>query len=318
MNRVCIFLTLVFLSFSNTILKAQKPVFKVIPLGVKGGGDESNLSAYLVAPDGDEGFICLDAGTVRAGIQQSINRKVLTGTAEKILQENIRAYCISHPHLDHLAGLIINSPDDTKKNIYGLPFCLNIVADKYFSWKSWANFSDLGETPRLGKYHMVEMTLQKKYPVENTSMTLEAFPLSHSSPYQSTAFLVGHNDAYLLYLGDTGADTIENSTNLFSLWQKIAPLIVAKKLKGIFIEVSFADDQKKEQLFGHLTPQLLMLEMQKLETIAGINSLKNFPVMITHMKPGGDREQQIRKQLTSSNKPGLKLIFAEQAVPVLF
>ena len=43
--------------------------FKVIPLGVKGGLDESNLSAYLVAASGSDQFICLDAGTIYKGLE---------------------------------------------------------------------------------------------------------------------------------------------------------------------------------------------------------------------------------------------------------
>jgi len=40
----------------------HRPAFSVIPLGVRGGLDESNLSAYLVAAKGSEDYISLDAG----------------------------------------------------------------------------------------------------------------------------------------------------------------------------------------------------------------------------------------------------------------
>jgi 3',5'-cyclic-nucleotide phosphodiesterase len=42
--------------------------FKIVPLGVKGGIDESNLSAYMVAAAGTNNYICLDAGTLHYGI----------------------------------------------------------------------------------------------------------------------------------------------------------------------------------------------------------------------------------------------------------
>ena len=45
--------------------------FTIIPLGVKGGLDESNLSAYLVKANGAEQYICLDAGTIYAGLQKA-------------------------------------------------------------------------------------------------------------------------------------------------------------------------------------------------------------------------------------------------------
>ncbi|HEX8357577.1 MAG TPA: hypothetical protein VF610_09205, partial [Segetibacter sp.] len=56
-------------------LQAQvkgKVSFKVVPLGVKGGLDESNLSAYLIAPSGTNNYICVDAGTIRSGIDKAI------------------------------------------------------------------------------------------------------------------------------------------------------------------------------------------------------------------------------------------------------
>jgi cAMP phosphodiesterase len=41
------------------------------------------------------------------------------------LKDYIKAYFVSHGHLDRL-GLIINSPADSKKNIYVIPFVKNI------------------------------------------------------------------------------------------------------------------------------------------------------------------------------------------------
>src|ERR1700748_1687909 len=132
------------ISFSQD---AGHPAFKVVPLGVKGGADESNLSAYLVAANGTEDYICLDAGTLHAGIQKAIESGIFHKSVEAVLRQDIKAYFISHAHLDHVSGMIINSPEDSSKNIYGLPFCLDILRDKYFTWKSWANFTNEGDTP---------------------------------------------------------------------------------------------------------------------------------------------------------------------------
>jgi len=289
-----------------------KPVFKVVPLGVYGGSDESNLSAYMLAPVSSNAYICLDAGTLHAGIEKAVSNRVFTVPADTILKRYIKGYCISHPHLDHLAGMVINSPDDAPKNIYALPYTIGVLRDNYFTWKSWANFGSEGDKPVLNKYHYIPLVPSAKTSLENTTMTAQAFVLSHGNPYESTAFLVANNGNYMLYLGDTGADEIEKSTRLHELWQYIAPLIKNHTLKGMMIEVSFPDEQPVKSLFGHLTPHLLMQEMATLGKLTGTEAMRNFPVVITHIKPAGHHEAEIKKQLITQNALGLKLVMPVQ------
>ena len=289
----------------------SEPVFKVIPLGVKGGSDESNLSAYALAVNGTNAYVCLDAGTLHYGIKQAIIAKLFSGSVTEVLQKDLKGYLISHPHLDHVAGLILNSPDDSPKPIYGLPFCLEVIQEKYFSWKSWVNFGNQGEKPFLNKYHYTPLSTDGEIPLEHTSMHAQAFPLSHSSPYQITAFLIRHAESYLLYLGDTGADVVEGSDKLHRLWRAISPVIATRKLRAIFIEVSFPNDQPDQLLFGHLTPRLLMTEMRTLNQLSG--GLGEVPIVITHIKPAGKREETIKQELEELNDLHLTFIFAEQA-----
>jgi 3',5'-cyclic-nucleotide phosphodiesterase len=286
--------------------------FTVIPLGVKGGLDESNLSCYLVAATGTHDYIALDAGTLYSGIRKAIEDGSIAGPESKVLRQDVKAYFISHPHLDHVAGLIINSPDDSAKTIYGLPSCLSVMQSNYFSWKSWANFGDEGEKPQLKKYHYAPMAAGMAIPVSGTTFTVTAMPLSHGNPYESTAFLVRSGDSYMLYLGDTGPDSVERSDKLHLLWKAVAPILAAGQLKSIFIEVSFASEMPDKSLFGHLTPRWLMAEMRDLGQIAGAGRLNGFPVVITHIKPSGDQEATIRKELVADNPLGLRLIFPEQ------
>jgi 3',5'-cyclic-nucleotide phosphodiesterase len=286
--------------------------FKIIPLGVYGSTHESNLSSYMLAIKNTDDYVCLDAGVLHDGIEKAIQQKSISGNAGDNLKKDIKGYLISHPHLDHVAGLIINSPDDSSKNIYALSFCINTIEEKYFNWESWANFGDEGEKPQLKKYHYVNLSEDSETALTNTKMFVRPFELSHGNPYKSTAFLVRYDSCYILYLGDTGADTIEHSNKLQLLWNYIAPLIQHNQLKGIFIEVSFPDEQPKDKLFGHLTPALLMNEMKKLSTLSGASSLKKIPVVITHIKPVGDNEMLIRKELKQQNNLQLKLIFPRQ------
>ena len=116
-------------------LSAQT-AFHVLPLGVKGGLDESNLSAYLVASAGSSKFICLDAGTVYSGLTVSRKKGSIHKTEQAFLKENIQGYFISHGHLDHVAGLILNSPEDSKKLIYALPEVLDVFKSNYFTCRN--------------------------------------------------------------------------------------------------------------------------------------------------------------------------------------
>lgn len=102
-------LCFVLISFNAFSQKEQKSSFQIVPLGIKGGIDEKNLSAYLIAPANTKDFVCLDAGTVNAGIEKAIENKVFKISTSEVLRKYIKGYLISHAHLDHVSGLIINS-----------------------------------------------------------------------------------------------------------------------------------------------------------------------------------------------------------------
>jgi cAMP phosphodiesterase len=131
----------------------------------------------------------MDAGTLHAGIEKAIDKKMpSTYVSDKVLKQYIKGYFISHAHLDHLAGLIINSPEDSTKNIYGLASTLETIKTHYFTWESWANFADDGGKPQLKKYHYSPLLPGTESQVDNTDMQVQAFPLSHSNLNQHRFF----------------------------------------------------------------------------------------------------------------------------------
>ncbi|KUJ63108.1 3',5'-cyclic-nucleotide phosphodiesterase [Flavobacteriaceae bacterium CRH] len=310
LNRFILFLLLI--SVNAFSQKDQKPSFQVVPLGVKGGIDEKNLSAYLLAPINTKDYICLDAGTVNAGIEKAIENNVFKVSTSEVLRKYIKGYLISHAHLDHVSGLIINSPADSSKTVYATSKCMEMMENHYFNDQTWANFGDAGVGFPLKKYHFQTLNISEETSITNTTMTVKAFPLSHVNPFESTAFLIKNGENYALYLGDTGADTVEKSDKLKSLWTAVAPLVKNKQLKGIFIEVSFPNEQPDQFLFGHLTPNYLMKELHDLEDLAGKDSLKGFKIIITHLKPPTKNIVKIKEQIKSQNDLGLKIIYPEQ------
>jgi 3',5'-cyclic-nucleotide phosphodiesterase len=292
----------------------SQPAFRVVPLGVLGGLDENNLSSYMLAPYGTNQYVCLDAGTIKTGIDKAVALKTFRTSSSNVLRQYIKAYCISHAHLDHVAGMVINAPADSNKTIYGLNSCIQNLEDSYFNGEAWANFGDEGDPPLLKKYHFQRLAPSEPVNIATTGMKLTAFSLSHINPYESTAFLLQSDSNYVLYFGDTGPDELEHSDKLNTIWQRIAPLIISKKLKAIFIEVSFPDKQPDHLLFGHLTANWLMQEMEKLSGYTGKQALKNFKLVITHMKPPADNFPIIKRELQKQNKLGFQFIFPVQGI----
>ncbi|WP_243443870.1 MBL fold metallo-hydrolase [Asaia prunellae] len=153
-----------------------------------------------------------------------------------------------------------------------------------------------------------------------TGLSAVAYPLSHGG-VESTAFLVRSGSDAMLYLGDTGPDTVEHSHDLEALWKEVAPLIRAHELHGIIIECSYDNSRSDKQLYGHMTPAWLLRELTSLRMTAGV-PMKDFPVLVSHIKPsltaGLPAEARIKAQLDAGNADGFRFIIARQGMNVVF
>ncbi len=311
----------------NKTLEAK---FVTIVLGESGGLMEGNLSAYLLAPSGSTDFICLDAGTVLHGIRQAhlmgsfgtlpLSPESGLTPEGQVLHHHIKAYLLSHAHLDHVAGLVVTSPDDTAKPILGLPTTLDFLRDHLFNWKIWPNFGNEGTGFQLKKYRYVRLVPEQEYPIADTEMTVEPLSLSHSGDYQSTAFLIQSRGFYTLYFGDTGPDAVEKSTRMQAVWNRVAPFVRSGKLRGLFLEVSYPDGRPDKRLFGHLTPAWLLKELQRLAILVSPTqpeqALRALTVVVTHIKPslklGPTPRALIAQQLAVRNDLGVRFVIAKQ------
>ena len=300
--------------------------FDVVALGVNGGVEEGNLTSYLVRSDDQKLYLGLDAGSVMPGIRKALEK----GSFPQVTAENaapltpqgavfrnlIGGYFISHGHLDHLAGLIIGSPEDSKKPIYGTADTIGTLRQHYFNGRVWPNFTDSGSGLRIGTYRLNLQRPEQRFSLGLTGLDGNIYPLSHGGT-SSSMILVSRNNQSFAFFGDTGPDEVEKSKNLDTVWRVLGSEIKAKRLKGLIIETSYPDDVPDSKLYGHLTPHWLLKELASLQQHAGGDgSLKDLTVIISHVKPslkaGADPEKEIMAQLEKGNNMGVKFVRMQQ------
>ncbi|WIM12337.1 3',5'-cyclic-nucleotide phosphodiesterase [Enhydrobacter sp.] len=298
--------------------------FDVVVLGALGGIQDGNLSAYLVRPHDDDRAVTCDAGTLVNGLRIAdsngafdavdVPRQAGQSRVGYILTHKVKGYLISHAHLDHVAGLVIASPDDSNKPIYALPSVGKALVENYFNWQAWPNFTDRGKPPRLGKLAIADLEPAVRTPLSDTKMTATAFPLSHGG-LESTAFLFESDGDAMLCFGDTGPDAVEKTTRMKDVWTAVAGKVKQRRLKAVVIEASYANDRPDKLLFGHLTPKWLLASLHDLAAQAGAESLTGLPVVVGHIKYSLTDEQpqkEILDELEAGNDLGLRFILPRQ------
>ena len=322
-------LALVILALSVSVLADARAGegFDVVTLGARGGIQDGNLSAFLISPRGDPRGVTCDVGSLVNGLRVADEKGAFDAIEVPqdsaytrvgyMLVDTIKGYLVSHAHLDHIAGLIAASPDDSKKPIYALPSVNSDIEQTYFNWDAWPNFGDRGKEPQLKKYAYRDLVASEKTELANTAMSVTAFPLSHGG-VESTAFLIESGEDALLCFGDTGPDEVEKSGNMAAVWSAVAQRLASRQLRAIIIETSYTNAQPDNLLFGHLTPAWLLKSLKSLEEKAGAGSLKDFPVVISHvkysLKKGASPQEEILKELQAGNELGVNFIIPEQGM----
>lgn len=301
--------------------------FDIIAIGARGGIEDGNLSAWMIAPRGDPRAVMCDVGALVNGLRVADEKGAFDGVevpadsdytrVGHVLTRQIKGYLISHAHTDHIAGLIAASPDDSNKPIYALPSVTKNIEQTYFNWVAWPNFGNRGKEPQLKKYDYRDLPAGDKMEIADTGMSVTAFPLSHGG-VESTAFLIESGDDAVLCFGDTGPDEVEKSTRIADVWTAVADKLRDKQLKAIILEVSYTNAQPDNLLFGHLTPAWMMKSLKALEEKAGAGSLKDLPVIVSHvkysLKKGVSPQEAILGELREGNDPGVNFIMPEQGM----
>lgn len=221
---------------------------------------------------------------------------LLYETALEVLN-SISDYLITHPHLDHIAGLVINLAglDHTRTtNVWGLDFTILALRQHIFNGVIWPNLlcAENGNFVQLNSFgnQKCEFGLGEDFSVC-------AFSVNHgvvsdglqrqllACNYPSNSFLIRSNvlSRSLLIFGD-----LETSSLNKQIWDAIAPLVALGLLAAIVIECSTCNVPEDTPLFGHLTPKHLLAELAYLGgAVGGARPLEGLQILVGHVKENG-------------------------------
>ncbi|ANB12585.1 3',5'-cyclic-nucleotide phosphodiesterase PDE1 [Sugiyamaella lignohabitans] len=187
---------------------------EVIVLGSSGGPADKHNSSYLVKSTStrlsDKGsLLAIDAGCLLAGIMDilendsskspdskqifSLNElpySKLSANAHYILTELLAGVCLTHQHMDHIAGLILNSvcfSPESPKLVAALPNCIDSLVQNIFNGSIWPNLTNESTDTYGNRVAISEgysIYLQRLVPTKIYSnvakgLSVAAYPISH-------------------------------------------------------------------------------------------------------------------------------------------
>lgn len=233
-------------------------------------------------------------------------------------------YLISHAHMDHIAGLVINSASfcqESPKNVYGSKGTIDALQRHIFNGLVWPNMAKFNMVKLSSHEYWQTFSINDTYSVtifdlshgkmlsndEKTSQRAESPNYLHNSyddnfenyhNYISSAFLVTHelSNSSVLIFGDFESDAVSRLGKNNRIWCKIAPMFLQpeKQLKGIILECSTCQIVSTNELYGHIMPTHLINELRALndEILAilpsssrqNVTPLAGFNVVINHVK----------------------------------
>lgn len=221
------------------------------------------------------------------------------------IYQGIRSYYLTHSHLDHIAGLVTNSPSvyeknfPSEKNIMGLAPILSNLSDHVFNDAVWPDLTD----NTGGRLKLTSLEPFEPYKMEYFDNTIEvvAMPVSHGqsvrfpvTPVMSTFYLFRNliTEDCILLGGDMESTQAAPNKNdyLSKVWKYVAENVKVENLKGIFIECSSSMKIDKTKLYGHMSPQFLLQELMRLvnlyiknDELKSVSDLK-LDIIIMHVK----------------------------------
>ena len=235
------------------------------------------------------------------GLPSTIRDMLEGNTAQQAMKvyQHIGEYYITHPHMDHIGGMIINSPVIfepavlSKKQILGLPFTIESI-DKYiFNDIIWPQLSH----KLLGRLELKSLTNKGLYKSEIIpEWDIIPFEVYHGSKVSdievnvsSSVYIITNNVTKntILVCGDLEKDHSDPNQRklLEQVWTYLAENVKPENLKAIIIECSNSSSVDERRLFGHLSTNKLLGELQVLRNKYNTpQGLSNLHVIVSHVK----------------------------------
>jgi ribonuclease BN (tRNA processing enzyme) len=169
-------------------------------------------------------------------------------------QSRVSHVFLTHTHADHLVSLPIflensNGGEETEASVYGSPAVLESLHTDIFNDRIWPTFERLTAGNRSNfRLH----TLEEENPIEVNGLRITPVAVNHTVP--TFGFVVEDDESAVVFGSDTGPTD--------RIWEVAK---TRKTLKAVFVESSFPNHmEEKAKRFGHLTPNLLAREVEKL------------------------------------------------------
>ncbi|KZP29888.1 hypothetical protein FIBSPDRAFT_908193 [Athelia psychrophila] len=263
------------------------PSFSMVVVGSGGGPDETNLSAYLIKPhnaDWEDGITALDAGSGKGALKRIIKETPSTfarrndesdSKATSPLSANkiyscIRAFIITHAHLDHISSLVISagSLSGPRKSVFALkPILFDL--ENVFDDRLWPRLASWDERDDSYKLLYQALLPDDGYHTISPDISARVMPLSHGhnltcGVYDSSALFIRHtNRQEFLFFGDVEPDSVSLKPRTIHVW-RVAATKFPETLSTIFIECSWPNGRADDTLYGHLSPVHLADELTTL------------------------------------------------------
>jgi cAMP phosphodiesterase len=198
---------------------------------------------------------------------------------------NIRDIIVTHAHSDHTASLPIYIAEayttlDGPVTIYGSREVVDALKSHTFNDQIWPDFEKIPLSNGAGPT-MKFQVLEARRPADVAGIRVVPVPVNHIVP--TLGLVIESDGAGVIFTSDTYTTD--------EIWQVAKTL---NSLKAVFVDVSFPNELGELAAASkHLTPELLALELKKLDRDASVYAV--------HIKP--TNRDVVIQQLAALNDP---------------